>query len=286
MDGPLFADRRIRRDRAGPALRDPQGPGAPRPCGPRASARSSLLGLLVDYVRVRIDNRELDGAAPARRSSAAQQVADVPDEARGRGRAALRSSRSSSARSASSRTCPARRRRAARTSRRSSAGRARAPRARAGSRSRSTPTCQPPAAQRRVPRARRGRRRRGAREPADARPPSTSAIVAGARRRVLERAGDGARGQARRTSRRRRRSGRREGWLTSRFGYRISPFTGQAASSTPGIDIAGAPGTDVIAPARGRVVFAGPQGPIGNSVDHRPRLRRAHAVRPQRRAAA
>jgi len=36
------------------------------------------------------------------------------------------------------------------------------------------------------------------------------------------------------------------------------------------IDIAGAPGTDVIAPARGRVVFAGKRGPLGNSVtiDH------------------
>jgi len=59
------------------------------------------------------------------------------------------------------------------------------------------------------------------------------------------------------------------GWLTSRFGNRISAFTG-ARQFHAGIDIAGAPGTDVIAPARGRVVFAGKRGPLGNSVtiDH------------------
>jgi murein DD-endopeptidase MepM/ murein hydrolase activator NlpD len=59
------------------------------------------------------------------------------------------------------------------------------------------------------------------------------------------------------------------GWLTSRFGNRISAFTG-ARQFHAGIDIAGAPGTDVIAPARGRVVFAGKRGPLGNSLtlDH------------------
>jgi murein DD-endopeptidase MepM/ murein hydrolase activator NlpD len=59
------------------------------------------------------------------------------------------------------------------------------------------------------------------------------------------------------------------GWLTSRYGYRISPFTGRKQFHA-GIDIAGAPGTDVIAPARGRVVFAGPNGPMGNCliIDH------------------
>jgi murein DD-endopeptidase MepM/ murein hydrolase activator NlpD len=60
-----------------------------------------------------------------------------------------------------------------------------------------------------------------------------------------------------------------KGWLTSRYGYRISPFTGRRQFHA-GIDIASASGTDVIAPARGRVVFAGPQGPMGNTVviDH------------------
>jgi murein DD-endopeptidase MepM/ murein hydrolase activator NlpD len=60
-----------------------------------------------------------------------------------------------------------------------------------------------------------------------------------------------------------------KGWLTSRYGHRISPFTGRRQFHA-GIDIASASGTDVIAPARGRVVFAGPQGPMGNTVvlDH------------------
>ena len=60
-----------------------------------------------------------------------------------------------------------------------------------------------------------------------------------------------------------------KGWLTSRYGHRISPFTGRRQFHA-GIDIASARGTDVIAPARGRVVFAGPQGPLGNTVilDH------------------
>jgi len=60
-----------------------------------------------------------------------------------------------------------------------------------------------------------------------------------------------------------------KGWLTSRYGNRISPFTGSRQFHA-GIDIAGARGTDVIAPARGRVVFAGKRGPLGNSliIDH------------------
>ncbi len=60
-----------------------------------------------------------------------------------------------------------------------------------------------------------------------------------------------------------------KGWLTSRYGYRISPFTNRKQFHA-GIDIAGAPGTLVMAPARGRVVFAGPNGPLGNTViiDH------------------
>jgi murein DD-endopeptidase MepM/ murein hydrolase activator NlpD len=59
------------------------------------------------------------------------------------------------------------------------------------------------------------------------------------------------------------------GWLTSRFGPRISPFTGRRQFHA-GLDIAGAPGTPVVAPARGRVEFVGSKGPLGNMVliDH------------------
>jgi hypothetical protein len=60
-----------------------------------------------------------------------------------------------------------------------------------------------------------------------------------------------------------------KGWLTSRYGYRISPFTNRKQFHA-GIDIAGAPGTPVVAPARGKVVFSGKKGPLGNAViiDH------------------
>lgn len=67
-----------------------------------------------------------------------------------------------------------------------------------------------------------------------------------------------------------------KGWLTSRYGYRISPFTGSRQFHA-GLDIAGEKGTDIIAPARGRVVFSGKRGPLGKSVilDH------GHGVRTQ-----
>lgn len=60
-----------------------------------------------------------------------------------------------------------------------------------------------------------------------------------------------------------------KGWLTSRFGYRISPFTGRRQFHA-GIDIAGERGTDIVAPARAVVAFAGTRGPLGKSVilDH------------------
>ncbi len=45
------------------------------------------------------------------------------------------------------------------------------------------------------------------------------------------------------------------GWITSRFGYRISPFTGKMTLHA-GLDIAAAPGSPVYAPADGVVVFA------------------------------
>jgi len=60
-----------------------------------------------------------------------------------------------------------------------------------------------------------------------------------------------------------------EGWLTSRFGSRISPFTNRKQFHA-GIDIAGERGTAVIASAKGKVVFAGKRGPLGNAItiDH------------------
>jgi murein DD-endopeptidase MepM/ murein hydrolase activator NlpD len=59
------------------------------------------------------------------------------------------------------------------------------------------------------------------------------------------------------------------GWLTSRFGPRVSPFTGRAQHHA-GIDIAAAKGTVVRAPARGRVAYVGRKGPLGNAlvIDH------------------
>jgi murein DD-endopeptidase MepM/ murein hydrolase activator NlpD len=60
-----------------------------------------------------------------------------------------------------------------------------------------------------------------------------------------------------------------KGWLTSRFGPRVSPFTGRRQKHN-GIDIAAADGTPIYAPARGRVIFAGRKGPLGNALvlDH------------------
>jgi murein DD-endopeptidase MepM/ murein hydrolase activator NlpD len=59
------------------------------------------------------------------------------------------------------------------------------------------------------------------------------------------------------------------GWVTSQFGWRISPFTGKR-DLHEGIDIAGDFGTPIAAPARASVVFAGPKGPLGNTLilDH------------------
>lgn len=60
-----------------------------------------------------------------------------------------------------------------------------------------------------------------------------------------------------------------KGWLTSRFGTRISPFTNQRQFHS-GIDVAGERGTDIVASAHGKVVFAGARGPLGKSItiDH------------------
>lgn len=59
------------------------------------------------------------------------------------------------------------------------------------------------------------------------------------------------------------------GWLTSRFGARISPFTGRRQMHA-GLDIAAAAGTAVVAPARGRATFVGTKGPLGRAlvIDH------------------
>ncbi len=60
-----------------------------------------------------------------------------------------------------------------------------------------------------------------------------------------------------------------KGWLTSRFGPRVSPFTGRRQLHN-GIDIAAASGTSIYAPARGRVHFVGRRGPLGKAlvIDH------------------
>ncbi len=59
------------------------------------------------------------------------------------------------------------------------------------------------------------------------------------------------------------------GWLTSRFGYRVSPFTGRSQRHG-GVDIAARRGTPVIAPARGRIKYVGSRGALGKTlvIDH------------------
>ncbi|MFN7729850.1 MAG: M23 family metallopeptidase [Bdellovibrio sp.] len=59
------------------------------------------------------------------------------------------------------------------------------------------------------------------------------------------------------------------GWFTSRFGYRVSPFTGRAALHA-GLDIAAAPGSPIYAPADGIVTYAGYDESYGKmvTIDH------------------
>ena len=59
------------------------------------------------------------------------------------------------------------------------------------------------------------------------------------------------------------------GWFTSKFGYRLSPFTGRPIMHQ-GLDMAAPPGTPIIAPADGVVSFAGYDQGYGKlvSIDH------------------
>ena len=59
------------------------------------------------------------------------------------------------------------------------------------------------------------------------------------------------------------------GWISSRFGYRVSPFTGRKEFHK-GLDIATRKGTPIIAPADGVVTFSGKKWLMGNmmTVDH------------------
>lgn len=60
-----------------------------------------------------------------------------------------------------------------------------------------------------------------------------------------------------------------DGWMTSRFGHRVSPFTGRKEFHK-GLDIANRKGTAILATANGIVSYAGKKGPMGNVlvIDH------------------
>ncbi len=60
-----------------------------------------------------------------------------------------------------------------------------------------------------------------------------------------------------------------KGWISSRFGYRISPFTGRREFHK-GLDIANRKGTPIIVPADGVVAFNGKKGLLGKmiTIDH------------------
>jgi len=59
------------------------------------------------------------------------------------------------------------------------------------------------------------------------------------------------------------------GWITSKFGYRMAPFSGKMTLHA-GLDIAAAPGSPIYAPADGVVSFAGWDETYGKlvSIDH------------------
>lgn len=56
-----------------------------------------------------------------------------------------------------------------------------------------------------------------------------------------------------------------KGWITSRFGYRQSPFTSRREFHR-GLDIASRSGSPIISPAEGVVTFAGNKGLMGNMI--------------------
>ncbi len=60
-----------------------------------------------------------------------------------------------------------------------------------------------------------------------------------------------------------------DGWVSSRFGYRVSPFTGRREFHGA-FDIANREGTPIIAPANGVVTYAGKKRLLGNYlvIDH------------------
>lgn len=69
-----------------------------------------------------------------------------------------------------------------------------------------------------------------------------------------------------------------DAWVSSRFGYRNDPFTGQRRFHA-GLDFAGRPGSEIRASGSGIVVFAGRRGAYGNMVeiDHGGGLRTRYA---------
>ena len=60
-----------------------------------------------------------------------------------------------------------------------------------------------------------------------------------------------------------------KGWISSHFGYRISPFTGRRELHAA-YDIANREGAEIVAPANGVVTFTGKKGSYGNLliIDH------------------